>query len=524
MLVWLGFFAWALCWQVQSGAWNSDFGGHADEAAHVVTGLMVRDYLAGGFLEQWHPMRYAEAYYERFPKVAIGHYPPGFYVVEALFLLPYRQPGAVLVMMVCLAATVGWQTWRMAREFGLGEVGSVLIGTLVIWLPLVRTYTAIVMSDLLLVILILESTRAFGRFLATERWRDSWAFGMLAALAILTKGSGLLLALVPPLAIVFSGRWQLLRSARLWVAPIPVLVLAFPWMLATRHITEEGMSTIPFVEYLPNAVAFYFHGFGSEIGWAVAFLLPVSAAFRLSRRRGDPGGQAKIRSAEAALWSLAASLILFYLAVPSGLDTRYLLPLLPAILVLSVVGVSQLLPVRWRLWGVFPLVVVILTETHRAVDKHYTGAGEVLMRVAQDVELAPDLDEKVLVVSDSLGEGAITAEAAFLGKGEAIEIRRGTKSLAKSDWLGRDYEARFASLPELIAKLRQDSIRHVVVEAPPTHGRLSIPPHWSLSATWLEDASSAKVETGVVKLGSVVSERKFGKTSEFLIYRVATGS
>ena len=73
--------------QIRSGAWHAEFGGHPDEAAHYVTGLMVRDYVAQGF--PGSPMAYAAGYYDHYPKVALGNWPPGFYAIQALWTLAF---------------------------------------------------------------------------------------------------------------------------------------------------------------------------------------------------------------------------------------------------------------------------------------------------------------------------------------------------------------------------------------------------------------------------------------------------
>ena len=53
------FFAFAALLQFLSGAYRSEFGGHPDEAAHYVTGLMVRDFIATP--RAWtHPKAFAD--------------------------------------------------------------------------------------------------------------------------------------------------------------------------------------------------------------------------------------------------------------------------------------------------------------------------------------------------------------------------------------------------------------------------------------------------------------------------------
>ena len=66
----LVFSAVVLVMQWQRGAADEEFGGHPDEAAHYVTGLMVGDYLRAGMNQS--PMAYAENYYTHYPKVALG--------------------------------------------------------------------------------------------------------------------------------------------------------------------------------------------------------------------------------------------------------------------------------------------------------------------------------------------------------------------------------------------------------------------------------------------------------------------
>jgi hypothetical protein len=234
--------------QIRSGAYQSDFGGHPDEAAHVVTGLMVRDYLTGPLWSGVHPMRFAEDYYARFPKVAIGHYPPGYYLVEGLWLVPSRTKTAVLLLPAALTAFTAWIIFMAGRRM-MRFTAALSASVLFISMHLVRSYTAIVMSDMLLVVFCLLAVLGFARFLSTGRAIWSLSFGALAAGAILTKGSGLLLALVPPVALLLTGRLKAVLAPKLWLAPLPVLLLAVPWLLATSHITAEGMSADPLSEY-----------------------------------------------------------------------------------------------------------------------------------------------------------------------------------------------------------------------------------------------------------------------------------
>ncbi len=65
--------------QWRGNAYSADFdavGG--DEAAHFVTGLMIRDYAAEALGAP--PLEFAERFYLSYPKVAFGIWPPLFHL------------------------------------------------------------------------------------------------------------------------------------------------------------------------------------------------------------------------------------------------------------------------------------------------------------------------------------------------------------------------------------------------------------------------------------------------------------
>ena len=59
LLLWLLLLALATALQCHNGAYSSEFAGHPDEAAHVVTSLMIRDYLVEGLPSLESPISFA---------------------------------------------------------------------------------------------------------------------------------------------------------------------------------------------------------------------------------------------------------------------------------------------------------------------------------------------------------------------------------------------------------------------------------------------------------------------------------
>lgn len=500
--------------QFLSGAWSSDFGGHADEGAHVVTSLMVRDYLAGGWIQQWNPMRYAEAYYDLFPKVAIGHYPPAFYVLASSFLLFSRSPESLFVLMASLNALLGWGTWRLGKSVLGSSFAAVLAAGTVCLLPLVRMYTVTVMADLLLGAFCVLAINSFTKFLEKGLVRDSLFFGFFSALAILTKGSGVALSLLPLFAIPLSGKWKLFKSFRLWLAPIPVIILAVPWMLMTWKISAEGIYHGDWFGYVKMAVPFYFLGIVEEFGWISALLLCVSVAvaiFDLVKKR-------KISEAMASIIALIVSVSATVIAIPTGVDHRYLLPLVPAIVLICIWNCVRLRKrVPKQVYAIFLVFVSlgILLPPWRTVEKKYTGARQAVHSVLDGIDAA-DSDSKrhhVLIVSDASGEGALTAAAAFQGP-ERLKILRGTKVLATSDWMGRGYSLSFESEEEFLQILAEERVRFTIVES---FSARTGSEHWKRAATFLSESVGVSVDAPQV----FPSLRKRGEETVFLVYPFA---
>ena len=88
--------------QWRANAFQAEWSEDPDEPAHYVTGLMVRDYIAGGL--RGSPMAFAQNYYAHYPKVAIGHWPPVFYLMQAGWMLLF---GISRASLLGLMATLG---------------------------------------------------------------------------------------------------------------------------------------------------------------------------------------------------------------------------------------------------------------------------------------------------------------------------------------------------------------------------------------------------------------------------------
>ncbi|MCC6990859.1 MAG: hypothetical protein IT181_17765, partial [Acidobacteria bacterium] len=84
-------FGVVLAWQYLGGAYASERGLHSDEAAHLLNGLLLRDYLREGLGQD--PMAFAQAFYAHYPKIAPFMWPPLLHVMLGVAMLAGGPPG-----------------------------------------------------------------------------------------------------------------------------------------------------------------------------------------------------------------------------------------------------------------------------------------------------------------------------------------------------------------------------------------------------------------------------------------------
>lgn len=508
-------FATSVGLQWRNGAYSSDIGDDPDEPAHVVTSLMMRDYLATGLWHGENPMKFAQRYYDAFPKVALGHYPPGFYLVAGVWLLPISSKTALLLLIAVLTAAVGMVTANLGRRLRLDH--AFVAGLGFVLLLLTQKQSMLVMSDLMLCAGLLLAAAAFASFLDQPTAKNALLFGALAAATMLTKASGAALVLVPPIAIALTGRWKLLLNWRLWLAPVPVLLTAVPWTLRTYKITKEGMVDMTVAQYFPEAVKFYFGELVPSLG--VVLVGGTLGAIALALHGWFTRGWRPSPLA-AALIALTFSTLLLYCVSPSGLSARYLLPLAPAALLATIWVIDRSVKMfsgaanaslASLSVAILALVVQFVFPGSDSRGKHMSGFSETAEKL-----LTSDSSGRVLISSDARGEGALTAELAFrITRREESpwQVVRASKFMASSDWIGREYESKFADTAALAAALKSEHVAWVIHDTGiPAERELA---HHRLMRKLVDDAGAVEV------VARIASGRSAGtKPFELILCRV----
>jgi hypothetical protein len=451
--------------QWYGGAYHSEFGGYPDEPGHFINGLLVRDYLTA--LSLVSPVRFAEDYYLHYPKVAIGHWPPVFYLQQALWSLLFSTTrSSILILMAILAGLIALTIFQALRN-ELGTSVSLAVSLLWLALPLTQQYTAMVMAEIPLTLLCFCAVLCFTRYLENERWRSAVAFGILASLAVLTKGNGLALAVVPPLALVFTRKWHLLRRACFWSMGFVIVLLCGPWYWVTRNMLQSTwQQPVPTIAFALEALRYYAWHLVTVSGWV---LFPL-ALLGLYAKLLHPLRRALVRELWASATAFLIGILMLNCATPAGIEERFLMPAMPIVLMFVGAGITWSAGVLfWARWPraqrapVVAAVVIILflIACFHVPRKAVWGYADAARMLLSNPELSSPV---VLVASDATGEGMFIVGVATGEKRPGHFVLRSSKVLCDSDWLGNHYEAFYRTPQEMQAYLESIPVGVVVMD------------------------------------------------------------
>ncbi|HVT91578.1 MAG TPA: glycosyltransferase family 39 protein [Bryobacteraceae bacterium] len=461
LAVFLLLFGYSAVLQHWNGAFGAEASGESDEAAHVVTGLMAHDYVARGF--PGAPFDFAKEFYLHYPKVAIGHWPPFLYALLSGWMLPFPASIPSLVfLMALLAALFAWLLYgAVLREFG-SQPAAALAGFFLLSVPLMERFGGLIMADLPLALWSVAAALAWGRYLDSERLRHAVLFALFSSCAILTKGDGLQLAMLPPLTILATRRWRLAGAKGPWLAAILVAALCLPWTAITMKLVTPTMQNGAGWAFSRIALPFYLIQLSHGAGGLIAALAVVGILVRFAPpfREAAPGG----------LWvSMAALLfadIVFHAAVPAGLEPRYLITGMFPLLLFAAAGVDRIGRKRKRyvIAAAAAVTALFFLFTFRITPKYSFGFAE----AAADIVADPTLSHAaVLASSDRDGEGLLISEIALRERRNGHYVLRASKMLASSDWNRMNYRLRYSTAAAVAGLLNTLAVDVVVIDETP---------------------------------------------------------
>jgi hypothetical protein len=446
--------------QCRNGAFDVGFGSQPDEAGHYVTGLMVYKYVMTAFGTR--PTAFAERFYAHYPVVAFGHWPPLFYILQAIWgLLFGLTRTSALILIAVLTSLVSVLLYHAVRT-SLGRPYAVLCAALFPLLPIVQLHTSSVMAEAPLTLFAFATALAFARLIATPTTATALCFWLCLCSAIYVKGNGWALMALPFVALVLMRPLPSLLKKHVCVPMLGVVLCCCPMTLATMTMTMDGWERQSF------SLPFFYHAVPALMKFNLTIIgLPLLAlacagAF-VTVVRPFAAGRA-VRGLWASNFALVVSVLFFHALVPATMEPRMLFMSIPSLLMFAAVGlqhtvdsVRRSLPAA-RFIRITPLafgaVIACWYVTHPYSVQH-PNMGGVAQRILDD----RNLDRTAILVASTevneVAELSFVAEVADREHGSYRHaVIRAGKFLADSSWGGSDYKLRYQDAAQVSAAIR----------------------------------------------------------------------
>ncbi len=434
----------------------------SDPPAHFVSGVLVYDYLWTAFGS--NPLHFAESFYVRYPKVAIGHWPPVYYAVQAVWYgLFGTSPGVARALSAAVAAALAGLLFLRLRR---GP--SVSLAFAAAWaflaLPWVQRTALEVMSDLLTGLFTFLALLAFADLLDGRGKRAGGRFLVWSALAVLTKGTAVALGPFVLAAPLLAGRARCYRAPWYWGGGLGLAAIGALFFLGAQvaglayPVTLGSLLRQMMSGKIAGAAVVAWWGSAPWPVFTLALVGFLDAAWARWRNRDQAPCTTDALVAAAFVFAQGGFLLLSNLTH----EPRAFLPSLAPLVVLAVRAVAALgrfLPVRVAATAsVLALSLAVVsggrTPLNR-VDGYATAAAAIPY---------PDSGTLIVIGSDPPGEGAFIVERLVHDDRRAGVVLRGTSLLAESDWMGTRSTLRFESPGQVRDWLLAQPVSHVVID------------------------------------------------------------
>jgi len=304
--------------QVRDRAYTAEFTSGGDAASHYITGLLFHGYLLSGLRS---PIAFLRQFASHYPAVGIGHWGPLYYCIEAVWMLLFGSSReSMLLLSASVTAAIATISYAVAAR-RLGRMIAWLVAAGFVVLPITQQSSGELMLDAPVALAALTAALLYARFLDTPSPRRALCFALAALAAILIKGNGFALALLPPLAILIARRFAMLRVPAFWL-PLPIVALgAGPLYVFTWNVVAQGFRYSWGLNYVEHAVEANGMMLAEASGLVLLAVGLIGFVVCLTRRTPAAHNNAFVCSA-----ALFASVFIFQSVVPADLQNRYLLP------------------------------------------------------------------------------------------------------------------------------------------------------------------------------------------------------
>jgi hypothetical protein len=344
--------------QWAGGAWTAEFDGHPDEAAQFISGRMLWEYLRD--LPGGNPMQWAGQYYLHYPKVAIGHWPPGYPFTEAVWSLVFGSSRTSAMALQWLIGVVALAClYRLARpRFSIPVTFATLL--VAITTPVFQQGLSLVMADLACLLASVFFMHAMMRLLENPSRSSILPLFVSLFAAAMIKGTAICLFPVPLIVLVACGRRIPLRLGWALAGALCILATCVAWYAFSINVVYWGGMT--------GSMPWPIGNLGRLTGWGFLAL----AALGLRR---EP-----LSILAAGMIACAAGVSFFVRAMN---DPRHWIVVLPAILILDAYAVTSI-PRRYIALVLAPAVALFPYGWYRQTR---TGYAELVRQLHLPVRM-----------------------------------------------------------------------------------------------------------------------------------------
>jgi hypothetical protein len=310
--------------------WRNDGLWYGDAPLHAANGLFWWDFLSALPAD---PVEYTVRYYARYPVIKPGAYPPLFYLLEGFaFALFGASPHLAKAIVLAFTALAGVYTLAWARRWIAAWAGW--SGALLVLTPGVVMWSNAVMLNMPATALSLGALYHFRRWIERDGTRQLVLASAFAAGVLMTYFAGGTVLLICGAWALWQRRGPDVGRPALWAAAA-ALAAAVPLGVALLLGPVQAIRNLPspMVAVNPQVWTFYALATLEVTGRVVLALGTIGLAAGLTTARW------RREAAFIAVW-IAVHVIV--LSMVPARDARYVILLIPALLLAACVGVAAL--------------------------------------------------------------------------------------------------------------------------------------------------------------------------------------
>lgn len=246
-----------------------------DASRHALNGAFILDFLRA--LPVHDPMGYATRYYQQWPALTIGFYPPVFYVaLAASYAIFGVSEAAALVVELSFLALLGCAAYRLSRRW-LPAAESLAVTLLLMGAPELIFWGQQIMLDIPAYAFFLWAIQLEQRFIETGRPRWLYASVVCAVLSIGTKYNAVFIVPVMIIVLAQARGWKSLADRVVLTAAALGLVLLLPILLVflkfgAYDLTQAKAVVGADMRWSVEGLTYYARVMGGVISWPTLLL------------------------------------------------------------------------------------------------------------------------------------------------------------------------------------------------------------------------------------------------------------